>query len=222
MITISVISSNRRRNSAAMKIVGNCEIEMHVPSGSKYEIIADFVSRSTPFLVKALTQKGRVVTKKQFVDGDSFFLLGENFSIKLAKARSNFVIIDSESRIVEIGSKNGQFIVTKELYKLLKPRLFEIVEQLAERNVEVMGVPRFARLRVKQVSSLWGSCSRSRNLTFNIKLIHYPIEVINYVVIHELGHLVHPNHSKNFWDLVLKYCENYKTLRKELKLHKFG
>jgi predicted metal-dependent hydrolase len=74
------------------------------------------------------------------------------------------------------------------------------------------------RLRKRMMKSKWGVCNRlSKTITLNTHLIEYRIEVIDYVIIHELAHLVHFNHSKSFWNLVAKYCPDYKLLRKELK-----
>jgi len=74
------------------------------------------------------------------------------------------------------------------------------------------------RLRKRMMKSKWGVCNRlSKTITLNTHLIEHRIEVIDYVIIHELAHLVHFNHSKSFWNLVAKYCPNYKLLRKELK-----
>lgn len=74
------------------------------------------------------------------------------------------------------------------------------------------------RLRQRSMKSKWGVCNRlSKTITLNTHLIEHRIEVIDYVIIHELCHLIHFNHSKSFWDLVYVYCPNYKALRKELK-----
>lgn len=64
----------------------------------------------------------------------------------------------------------------------------------------------------------WGVCNRKDNsVTLNSELIRYEADKLDYVIIHELSHFVHFNHSKNFWNLVSKYCPNYKQARKDLK-----
>jgi len=76
---------------------------------------------------------------------------------------------------------------------------------------------KYNEVRFGQQTTRWGSCSGNNNLRFNWRLIHFPLEVIDYVVIHELSHTIHHNHSKNFWQLVEKYCPNWKTQRNFLK-----
>ena len=63
----------------------------------------------------------------------------------------------------------------------------------------------------------WGVCNKNNSITLNSDLIKYGYEQIDYVIIHELSHFIHFNHSKDFWNLVNKYCKNYKEIRKSLK-----
>ena len=73
-------------------------------------------------------------------------------------------------------------------------------------------------LKIRKMTSRWGVCNlKNKNITLNYYLYKYDIECLDYVIIHELSHFIHPNHSKDFWDLVSKYCGNYKILRKRLK-----
>lgn len=76
----------------------------------------------------------------------------------------------------------------------------------------------YYRLRIRKMKTRWGVCNRSsQTITLNSELLHYSVEAIDYVIIHELAHLVHFNHSQLFWELVSKYCPNYKQMKKELK-----
>ena len=74
------------------------------------------------------------------------------------------------------------------------------------------------KLRIRQMKTRWGVCNRkSETITLNTELIHYPRICTDYVVVHELSHFTHFNHSKDFWNLVSKYCPNYKEIKKILK-----
>jgi predicted metal-dependent hydrolase len=74
----------------------------------------------------------------------------------------------------------------------------------------------FNDIKVKQMSSRWGSCSSKKNLNFNYKLMFLPEKMIEYVVVHELCHLQEFNHSKQFWKLVERCVPDYKKIKKEL------
>lgn len=72
-------------------------------------------------------------------------------------------------------------------------------------------------IKFRKNKRTWGSCNYKDDLNFNILLVKFPIEVVEYVVIHELAHIKHKNHSKNFWQLVFEYCPDYKQREKLLK-----
>jgi predicted metal-dependent hydrolase len=75
----------------------------------------------------------------------------------------------------------------------------------------------YNQVRVKKLKTRWGSCSNKNNLNFNYLLIQAPIEVIQSVIIHELCHTIHKNHSQDFWSLVYKIEPNYKEYHNWLK-----
>lgn len=75
----------------------------------------------------------------------------------------------------------------------------------------------FNMVRIKNVKTIWGSCSSKKNLNFNFKLFFLPEALIDYVFVHELAHLKHMNHSKDFWSEVEKQIPDYKKRREELK-----
>ena len=107
----------------------------------------------------------------------------------------------------------------KALQKWLKKKTLEVFEerlnycyQLFEENIP------FPKLKIRKMKTRWGVCNRrDLSVTLNSKLIRYNTFIIDYVVIHELSHLVHFDHSKEFWQTVEKYMPNYKKAVKVLK-----
>ena len=81
---------------------------------------------------------------------------------------------------------------------------------------EKMGV-RFEKIRLGSARTRWGSCGPRGTLSFNWKLIQAPTEVLDYVVIHELAHLVEHNHSPRFWAKVAEHCPDFRTAKRWLK-----
>ena len=76
----------------------------------------------------------------------------------------------------------------------------------------------YPKLRIRVMKTRWGVCNRKNNtVTLNLDLIKYSVDKLDYVIIHELSHFVHFNHSESFWKLVSKYCPDYKKIRKELR-----
>ncbi|MEB3337435.1 MAG: SprT family zinc-dependent metalloprotease [Leptolyngbyaceae bacterium] len=75
----------------------------------------------------------------------------------------------------------------------------------------------FRKVTVRHQKSKWGSCTDQKNISLNCKLLLLPAPVVNYVLVHELCHTVHLNHSAQFWSLVGSHEANYQTLKKELR-----
>lgn len=75
----------------------------------------------------------------------------------------------------------------------------------------------FHQITIKDQKTRWGSCSTLGNINYNWRIIMASQETIDYLIIHELAHRVHLNHSNNFWSLVAQYCPNYQTERKWLQ-----
>lgn len=78
-----------------------------------------------------------------------------------------------------------------------------------------MGV-NYARVTVRDQKTRWGSCSSKGNLNFNYRLHYLPQELMDYVVVHELAHRIHMNHSREFWEVVAAVDADYKEHRKRL------
>ena len=93
----------------------------------------------------------------------------------------------------------------------LLPRLLKISEQTKIN---------FNQAYVKKLHSRWGSCDQSKNIVLNIFLTQIPNDLVDYVIVHELMHTIHLNHSKDFWADVGKFLPSYKELRKDLKGYK--
>jgi len=74
-----------------------------------------------------------------------------------------------------------------------------------------------SRVTFRRAKTRWGSCSSTNNISLNIGLIMLPYNLIDYVIVHELAHIKHKNHSKEFWKLVEQFYPNYKLAKEELK-----
>ena len=74
------------------------------------------------------------------------------------------------------------------------------------------------KLKIRKMKTRWGVCNRHNNtITLNTELIKKKVDLIDYVIIHEMAHFYEGNHSKKFWAIVEKACPNYKLRRKELR-----
>jgi predicted metal-dependent hydrolase len=94
----------------------------------------------------------------------------------------------------------------------------ELVSRLAQAEAARIGVE-YRRIRIGGQRTLWGSCSPRGTLSFNWRLALAPLEVLDYVVVHELCHLRVPNHSRRFWELVERHRPHWRRQREWLRVH---
>ena len=109
----------------------------------------------------------------------------------------------------------------KSLNKFLSEYIYDIYLKRINYyyNIFEESIPK-PNLKIRKMTSRWGVCNiKNHNVTLNYELSKYDIECLNYVIVHELSHFIHPNHSKDFWLLVGKYYPNYKEIRKYLKVN---
>ena len=104
---------------------------------------------------------------------------------------------------------------------LTSEEIEKIKEKIADRvqyYCGIMGVTA-GKITIRNQKTRWGSCSEKGNLNFNYQLYYLPDELLDYVVVHELAHRKHMNHSGEFWSEVGKYCPDYKKHRASLKMY---
>lgn len=96
--------------------------------------------------------------------------------------------------------------------EIARKRLVPVIESWAQKmNLK------YNRVAIKKTSTRWGSCSSKGNINLHYRLAFIDEELMEYVVIHELAHLVHMNHSNDFWGLVETWCPEWKDRRKQLR-----
>ncbi|PWE21833.1 M48 family metallopeptidase [Aliarcobacter skirrowii] len=104
----------------------------------------------------------------------------------------------------------------KDLDKFYKEEIQKIIPSLVEKYSNLMQLYP-TKISYRKNRRTWGSCNFKNELNFNILLAKYPIFIIEYIVIHELAHIKHKNHSKDFYFLVEKFSPNYKKIEEFFK-----
>ena len=124
--------------------------------------------------------------------------------------------MDTNTEIYQdkIFTKNEETLnkwLKKEITNLYKERVDYLYDVFQE------NIP-YPKIKFRRMKTRWGVCNkRDLSITLNTELIKYDIECLDYVIIHELTHFIHFNHSQSFWNVVEKYYPNYKKIRKKLK-----
>ena len=140
---------------------------------------------------------------------DKFFYLGNSYDIIFNEDTKETII--QEAKIITKNEKTLNKWLKEETIRIFDERYVYIFNKFKENIKSPI-------LKIRDMKTRWGVYNRLKHtITLNSRLIEFDIEKIDYVIIHELSHIIHFNHSKSFWNLVSKYCNNYKEIRKEMK-----
>lgn len=225
LIKYRIRRSSRRRFSTSISITPEGEVIVSVPSWISLSVIEAMIEAKTDWIKKTLarlTSRPRTGPKK-YIDGEKHLYFGEEYPLAIipasgiATARLQFLYNKFEAKVPAHHPPHRQKKDLKEaLLRWYLDNGKRIITEKVDFFTKLLNVS-YNRIVLKKVSSIWGSCSRKNNLNFNRKLIMAPHKVVDYVVIHEVCHLIHHHHRKSFWDLVRSLDPDYKTHIKWLK-----
>ena len=149
---------------------------------------------------------------KEFESGDQFLYQGKYYTLEIRLALEQHIQFENTIKITAINKANAKSI----LLNWYKQRAQEILTPRIVYFAEHIGVKR-KKINVTDAKYTWGTCTPAGNLNFNWRLIKAPLNVIDYIVIHELSHLRELNHSPEFWNIVAVQMPNYEEAKKWLK-----
>jgi len=141
----------------------------------------------------------------------------KNISVKLSKGKINVIYPNNLSP----DSIELQATIRKGIERALKIEAKEFLPDRVKQHADKIEF-KYNKLSLKNIKSRWGSCSRKNNLNLSIHLMRLPDHLIDYVILHELVHTVHHNHSKRFWAMLDKVTGGAKILDKELSKYRIA
>ena len=234
IIAVSVTKSKRKSLSIAIQPDGSVKVRAPLAL-SDAEILA-WMKSKTGWIIRKRNEVFHSANRcapKQFVSGEKFLFLGEEYELEVrnSDARAGAVGIVEDKLVVFVKAGISQ---SKDAGQnnsdRLSPQQKEVQKALAnwyEKQAKIWIMRRvhfyapvvnesFHRVTLKNQKKRWGSCSSARNLNFNWRLVMAPLEILDYVVVHELCHLKQMNHSEAFWAEVEKVLPDYKARKKWL------
>ena len=214
------ITYSPRRNSISIVVHSTKRVEIKAPAGTPPSFIHDLAGKKAPWIVKrlrALDSIPDLQVERKYMEGEMFFFLGTPLWLSVAietipgsiRCENGHLIVTVPGSLTGPGQANYTRVLVQDWYRDQADRV--IGEKIRE-YATVLGVapPPF---RLKNIRRRWGSCSSRNNLNFNTRLIMAPIGVVEYVVMHELCHIRHKNHSRDFWQSLEEVMPDYRERR---------
>jgi predicted metal-dependent hydrolase len=205
-----------RAKHLKVRVEANGEVIVTTPKRTSQDTIQEFVTQHHGWIVE---QQAKMSQKPQPISTDQIMVFGKTYPYTvIPKLTSPSVMIrNGQVEVSHLGEASPKKIASK-LNNFIKHTAQRYIIPRTHQISEQMKVT-FRRISLKEQKTRWGSCSSNHNLNFNWRLAHYQPHIIDYVLIHELAHLKHLNHSKKFWQLVGRHDPDYRRHRDWLKQH---
>ena len=195
-----------RKNNKHMYLRVKRDLTIHVSTSyfvSDHQVKL-FLDNNNEFLRKMIVKNSHEHEKEE-----TFYYLGKAYDIIELSIIDN---IDFVGNKIYVDKKSN-------LDKWLKTEMKRIFMERLNYNYNLFteNIP-FPKLKIRKMTTRWGVCNRrDTSITLNSELIRESLDKIDYVIVHELSHFVHFNHSREFWNTVGKYFPKYKEVRKEMR-----
>lgn len=204
----------KKRSSIGIYIDAYGNVEVQAPRDTPEKTILHLLEANWEQIqqkIKEMKERLHGPKKRAYEIGETFLYLGNSYPIQI----SHDVNILQDQVVFE---KDKLYIIVKDLdderiKQALKRFYYKQCKSLVEKSIQTFQTNfkvKPSSIRISDSNTNWGTCDSKRQLTFNWKLAMAPKNVIDYVVVHEMCHMVHLNHDRSFWRLVGKIIPEYK------------
>jgi predicted metal-dependent hydrolase len=207
-----------RRRYPAVIVYPDLRVEVVAPPGTPLTAIEDLCRRKSAWVDRTLERfraEPCQVMERAYVPGERFLFAGRERVLEFDEGDGYAARFDGDLLRVPVPAGVPAAEVRERVIELYREAAVEAIGSLIEVHAARMGVapPPF---RVKHLRRRWGSCSRAGRLNFNLRLAMAPPAELEYIVVHELCHLVRLDHSPAFWRTVERYLPDYDARRAAL------
>jgi len=224
-IEFTIVRSSRRK-TVGIYIGLNGDVVVRSPRSLEADRIKELIRKRARWIIEKqefIKTHSQLGSEKEFVSGEFFFYLGRQYRLKVitpaSKAAEGCKLIQGRFFIGingDLSRAETRGAVKEALIDWYIGRAKEKISERLELYARQIGRwPK--RIEIKDHKSRWGSCSRNGIIRFNWKIIMAPVSALDYVIVHELCHLIHQHHSARFWQEGQSSIPDYAMRRKRLK-----
>lgn len=207
-----VIRSNRR--TMAIEIKKNGDVILRIPNAAKPSDIQEMIEKRRDWIIAHRDKMlSKIIPPKRYETGEIFFFRGQTFPLEIKENKEFAIYFDGKTfkldrELVKHGKKVFEIWYKRQAAKIILPRAYQLSDYFGYK---------LKQFRLSNADKRWGSCSSQRNINLSWRLIMADPKATDYVIVHELAHLKHLDHSRNFWYLVEQMMPDYEKYVKYLK-----
>ncbi len=218
MITPDLISRSNRR-TLSLSILKDGQVVVKAPIKMSEQTISQFVFEKQDWIRQKLSliQQNRQKFD-EVIHYKKFLLFGNEYSLKLANVKK--VETSSSDMSIYMPSTTPDDKILSKLKSWYKKQAKTIIEERVEYISKLIKL-KPTSIRISDSKGRWGACNTKGNINFNFRVVMLEPAVIDYVIIHELCHLVEMNHSRRFWNIVNSFMPNAEIQKNKIKEYSF-
>jgi predicted metal-dependent hydrolase len=204
-IEYSVQYSNRKTLSIIVE--RDRRVVVRAPLNTSKELIEKEISKRKYLLLQKINHPQKYENpkpRKEFVSGESILFLGKHHKMEVVDDAIEGIQFDNKFYISRANQDKAEQLFRKWYVKQAEEKIIPRVKYHAKN----LGV-RYKAIKILDLKYRWGSCTPKDNIHFNWRLIKAPMYVIEYIIVHELAHLIEPNHTPEFWTIVSIQLPHY-------------
>lgn len=213
----SLIFSKRKTLGITVKPDG--KVVVKAPINAKKELIEQKIRKRVSWILRQqnyFSSFGEATPKRRFISGETHLYLGRQYILRVSDGKKNEVRYKGHYFEVDCTDRKKVEKLMQDWYHArAKIKFLEIAEPVISYfenlNVSPKGI------YIKQMENRWGSCTRSGKIILNSELIKAPRPCIEYVIIHEMCHLIHSNHTKEFFNLLSSIMPDWEKWKNKLE-----
>ncbi|SFV56328.1 Putative predicted metal-dependent hydrolase [hydrothermal vent metagenome] len=202
-----------------LKVKPNGEVILTAPTNSNKRDIEYILKKRANWIDRqiAFFDEHREIYIKEYVSGENFCYLGRNYRLKVIESQDEEVKLQKYYLQIFVKDR-ADYTKKQQLIKEWYLQKAKIHFQKAIAKYKPIVKKEITTIRIKEMRTRWGSCNPAKGyINLNLKLIEKPTECIEYVVFHELAHLIHPNHSVKFYNYLSLYMPDWKRRKERLE-----
>ncbi|WP_281529740.1 M48 family metallopeptidase [Campylobacter hominis] len=218
-IEVEVLKKNNLKNLYLRIVPPEGDVRVSAPCICSDEEVRNFVLKKIPEIskVKDKFQKQPRQSKREYVSGESHYLWGKPYRLEVIYGNSRCEVEKTPNKIILKIPEETDFhkreSIIREWYRKELKRVLEIISKKCERNTGLKA----NEYRIKNMKTKWGTCIiDKKRIWINLQLVKKPMECLEYVLTHELVHLMEKNHTNRFHALVEEFYPTWKESRKLL------
>lgn len=220
--------NRKSRKTLGISVLPNGEVEVVAPENATIEEIRKIVAIKGSWIISQKNELRTYPVKqpcRKIITGETVRYLGKQFRIQLLRSEENEVYILDDKIHIETKDPYGFELNKKLLLNWYKSQALDVFKVCFERCIqrsEKIGLKATVDFTIRKMNKRWGSCLSEGKILLNLELICTPIDCIEYVILHELCHLIEPSHNQRFFDILASVCPDYKFKKKRLEMNSEG